>query len=87
MIRRMPDPSPKKVYVQVNAIFYPDGRLLPLSFIWEDGQSYAIDKVLGVIRAASLKAGGTGMRYTCMVHGRETCLFYEEDRWFMERRE
>ena len=86
MIRRMPEPSPGKVYVQVTAVFYPDGRLHPVSFIWEDGQSYAIDKVLGVIRAASLKAGGTGMRYTCMVHGRETCLFYEEDRWFMERR-
>ena len=87
MIRRMPVPSPQKVYVQVTAVFYPDGRLLPVSFIWEDGQTYAIDRVLGVIRAASLKAGGTGMRYTCMVRGRETCLFLEEDRWFMERRD
>jgi len=87
MIRRMPDPSAQKVYVQVTAVFYPDGRLLPVSFVWEDGQSYGIDRVLGTIRAASLKAGGTGIRYTCMVRGRGIHLYFEEDRWFMERRE
>jgi hypothetical protein len=86
VIRRVPDPSEYKVYVQVTAIFQPDGRLQPVSFVWEDGRQYNIDKILNVMRAASLKAGGTGMRYTCMVQGRETFLFLEEARWFMERR-
>jgi hypothetical protein len=42
--------------------------------------------VTDVCRAASLKAGGVGMRYTCMVRNHQTYLFYEDGRWFMERR-
>ena len=76
-----------KVYVKVDALFFPDGRLLPVAFWWENARRYSIDQVTDVCRAASLKAGGVGIRYTCMVHGRQTYLFYEEDRWFMERKE
>ena len=86
MIRRMPEPSRQKVYIRVTAEFHEDGRLLPVSFVWEDGRKYEIDRVLDITRAASLKAGGTGMRYTCSVYGHETYLFLEEDRWFMERK-
>lgn len=86
MIRRMPEPSRRKAYVKVTAVFHTDGRLIPVSFEWEDGRKYEIDRVLDITRAASLKAGGTGMRYTCSVRGRETCLFLEEDRWFVERK-
>lgn len=74
-----------KVYIRVEAVFHPDGRLLPVALWWENGRRYTIDRVIDICRAASLKAGGSGIRYTCMVHGRKTCLFYEEDRWFMER--
>lgn len=70
MIRRVPDPSEYKVYIQVNAIFHSGGQLLPVSFVWEDGRRYNIDKIVSIIRLASLKAGGIGMRYTCMVRGR-----------------
>ena len=75
-----------KVYVDVNAMFTKDGRLLPKSFIWTDGHVYEIQRVTDVRRAASLKAGGAGMRYTCIVDGRESHLFYEDNNmWFMER--
>lgn len=74
-----------KVYVKVAALFYPDGRLYPVAFWWENDRRYTIDQVLDICRAAS-QAGGMGMRYTCMVHGSETYLYYEEDRWFMERK-
>lgn len=38
-------------------------------------------------RAASLKAGGVGMRYTCMVEGKAVHLYYEDDNhWFMEKK-
>ena len=56
-----------KVYVNVMAEFTKDGRLLPRSFIWKDGQIYEIQRVTDVRRAASLKAGGVGIRYTCIV--------------------
>jgi len=79
-----------KVYVDVNEIRFKDGKLVPLSFVWEDGNSYEIDRVLETRPAASLKAGGAGMRYTVRVRNRETYMFLEEDRgvgkWFMERR-
>lgn len=75
-----------KVYVKVAAFFHSDGQLQPVAFWWEDGRRYVIDKILDVCRAASLKAGGIGFRYTCMVHGHETYLYLEEDRWFIERK-
>ncbi len=40
MIRRVPDPSEYKVYVEVTAVFHQDGQLLPVSFVWEDGRRY-----------------------------------------------
>lgn len=67
----------KKVYVKVAAFFHPNGKLQPVAFWWEDERRYKIDKIIDVYRAASLKAGGVGMRYTCMVCGRETYLFFE----------
>lgn len=78
--------NPDKVYVSVKAVFYQDGGFKPISLIEEDGGEYAIDKVTDIRRAASLKAGGTGIRYTCRIAGQTVYLFWEEDRWFMERR-
>ena len=77
---------PTKVYVGALAYFEPDGRLLPRSVTWEDGRTYSIDRVLDVRRAASLKAGGAGMRYTVRIGRTVTYLFLEEGRWFVERR-
>ena len=78
--------NPNKVYISVRAVFYPDGGFKPTSLIWEDGREYEIDRVTDIRRAASLKAGGMGIRYTCRVAGKEVYLFLEEDRWFMERK-
>ena len=75
-----------KVYVGVNARFEPDGKLTPSSIAWEDGREYEIDRVLNVCRAASLKAGGVGIRYTVRIGNTETYLFLEENKWFVERR-
>lgn len=76
-----------KVYVDVNATFTKDGRLLPKSFIWKDGHVYEIQRIKHICRAASLKAGGVGIRYTCIINGMESHLFYEENNmWFVEAR-
>ena len=76
-----------KVYVDVIAEFTKDGRLLPKSFIWKEGHIYEIQKVTDIRRAASLKAGGVGIRYTCIVDGLESHLYYEDNNlWFMEER-
>ena len=80
-----------KVYVDVNEDRLKDGRLIPRSFVWEDGNRYDIDGVLDMRPAASLKAGGVGMRYTVRVRNRERHMFLEEERgvgrWFIERKQ
>ena len=75
-----------KVYVEVTAKFDTDGIMMPVYFIWEDGTVYQIDRIKAKERCASRKAGGTGIMYTVMVDGKECHLFYEFDKWFMERR-
>lgn len=78
--------SDDKIYVDVIAEFSKDGILTPKSFRWIDGSVYEIQRVRDIRRAASLKAGGVGMRYTCIVNGRECYLYYEDNNmWFMER--
>ena len=74
----------KKKYVEVTAKFDTEGRVFPLKILWEDGSSYFIDKVLDVRPAASLKAGGAGIRYTCRINMVERFLFLEESRWFVD---
>lgn len=75
-----------KIYVDVTAVFSKDGIITPKSFVWEDGRVYEIQRIKDVRRAASLKAGGVGQRYTCVVDGREVYLFYEDNNmWFMEK--
>lgn len=74
----------RKVYVEVAAVFSPEGQILPRSIRWEDGTLFAVDRVLDIRRAAALKAGGCGIRYTIRIGGRQTYLFLDEDRWFVE---
>ena len=74
----------RKVYVDVTVRFDSDGKMTPLSLIWEDDTVYEIDSVKDVRRAASLKAGGMGIRYTVMVQGRPKFLFFEDPKWFVE---
>ncbi len=73
-----------KVYVEVVVEFNIDGKMIPKFLRWEDGTIYEIDKILDERRAASLKAGGQGIRYLCRIHGKERYLFYETPKWFVE---
>jgi hypothetical protein len=79
-----------KVYVEVNEDRKADGQILPRSFVWEDGRRFEVDRVLDIRRAAALKAGGAGIRYTVQIEGRERYMWLEgedgQSRWFLERR-
>ena len=84
-----------KEYVPVYTYTNEDGVMLPQELIWTDGTHYAIDKVLEIRQAAAMKAGGQGDRYTIMVEGIKTYLFFERSanltgnvigRWFVERK-
>ena len=90
-----PQKKPIKVYVTVNADFAEDGTLVPRVITWEDGEKYIIDKITDIRQAAAMKAGGQGDRYTVMIKGQQSFLFFERStnltgnnigRWFVERR-
>ncbi len=76
----------EKRYVSVEARFDEDGRVMPTAVIWENGQRFPIDRVMNVRRAASLKTGGDGMRYTVRIGENVTYLFFEDPRWFVEEK-
>lgn len=76
----------RKRYVAVEAMFDEEGRVLPVAIRWSDGRRFAVDEVRDVRRAASLKTGGDGMRYTVRIGSSITYLFYEDPRWFVEER-
>ena len=76
----------KKTYVAVNLDVDIDGKIRPRLIRWDDGMIYEVDRVKQICRAASTKVGGCGIRYTIMVNGKETYLFQEDDRWFVEAR-
>ena len=73
-----------KKYVAVDAHFTEDGRIRPTGIYWFDGRIFEVDRITDVRPAASLKAGGTGIRYTVSVLGKETYIYLEESRWFVE---
>lgn len=73
-----------KKYVDMIVQYTEDGKILPLAVRWAEGEIYDIDKIIDVRPAASLKAGGAGIRYTCMMQGHEKYIWLEENRWFVE---
>ena len=74
----------RKAYVEVAAIFTPEGTILPQRIRWEDGTLFSVDRITDIRRAAATKAGGCGLRYTVCIGNRQTYLFLEDDRWFVE---
>ena len=77
----------RKVYVDVTLKQDKYGTIVPLAVTWEDGHRFDIDRVLDVRRAASTKVGGAGVRYTVRILGRETYLFDDGERWFVEAKD
>lgn len=76
----------KKTYVEVNADFDVDGNIIPLKIKWKDGNVFNIDKIIDKRRAASLKVGGMGIRYTCRINGFDKYLFFDNNSWFVEEK-
>ena len=74
----------RKVYVEVAAVFTPEGQIMPRCIRWEDGTLFTVDRVLDIRHAAATTAGGCGLRYTIRIGERQTYLFLDEDRWFVE---
>lgn len=79
----------RKVFVSVLVWYDTEGKCKPFRIRFEDdpvyqNQVFNIDGVIDVRRAASTKVGGTGIRYTIRINGKQSFLFEDENRWFIE---
>lgn len=74
----------RKAYVAVNVDIDEEGTIHPRYIRWDNGRIFHIERVLGKYRASSKKVGGGGIRYTVLIQGRESFLFREGDKWFVE---
>ena len=77
----------RKAYVSVNVDVDEEGCVHPRYIRWENGLIFQIDQILYKCRAASKKVGGGGFRYTVLIRGRESYLFQEGSKWFVEAKE
>lgn len=74
---------PEKKFLKVIAEHRPDGSIRPLKIEYKD-HWYELDRLIDVRMAASLKAGGQGLRYTCKIAGKKVYLFCDEGYWFLD---
>ena len=83
----------QRIYIDVIAWHKPDGTVSPVK-IKIGEHAYCVSSIADVRQAASRKAGGEGIRHTCLVmvpidgdgHVREAAImvFHSEDKWFIE---
>lgn len=74
----------RKAYVAVNLDVDEEGIIHPRHILWANGRIYRIDRIVYKCRASSKKVNGGGIRYTVLVHGKESFLFNEGNKWFVE---
>lgn len=77
----------RKAYVSVNLDVDKEGVCHPRFIRWDNGLIFQIDQILYKCRASSKKVGGGGIRYTVMIKGKESFLFREGYKWFVEAKE
>lgn len=77
----------RKVYVGVELSVSPQGDVRPRTIIFEDGNKYQIDRLRQKCRAHATKVGGTGIRYTVIICNKETFLYEDDGRWFVEAKD
>lgn len=80
----MSGPQHRKAYVSVNLDVDEEGALHPRLIRWQNGLVFPIEQILYKCRATSKKVGGGGIRYTVLIKGKESFLFHEGEKWFVE---
>ena len=83
----MPVSQWREAYVSVNLNVDEDVNLFPRAIRWKDRRIFIIEKRKYKCRATSAKVSGGGIRYTVVVGGKESFLFQEGHKWFVEAKE
>lgn len=75
-------------YVDVICLNDKNGNMKPLFLIWKESKKYPVLKVKEICPRASLKVGGTGLRYTCVFPpDMVRHLYYDRGKWYVEMNE
>ena len=75
-------------YIDVICFNDKAGNIKPLYFYWGENKRIPIDRVQNVCSRSSLKDGGSGLRFTCVLpNNRIRHLFYDRGKWFVEMNE
>ncbi len=74
-----------KQRVAVVVLHTKENELVPLFIVWDNMVKYPIDKIIRKQKAASLKYGGFGLRYTVRIQNQYRYLYYENSGWFIEK--
>ena len=74
-----------KIYVKVTTEWDAEGNITPTVIHWEDGTRYTIDRILRVDNAASMRAGGYGLRYKVRLSCEEQNIFDKVRYLFLEK--
>lgn len=74
-----------KVYVKAIVEMDENGNKKPMSIVYKD-KNYVIDRVLDVKNAVSMKVGGIGERYLVRIMNKETYIYFEKNKWFVEEK-
>ncbi len=75
----------KRKYVDVICLNDQAGNIKPLYLIWNNDRKIPILKVKEICPRASLKVGGSGLRYTCLFDAnRIRHLYYDRGKWYVE---
>ena len=63
-------------------------KVIPIKILTRSNEKIIVDRVTGITRQASTKAGGLGDRYTCLATmgevQREIFVYRDIDEWYME---
>ncbi len=77
-------PNSTKCYVDVISLTGADGLVTPLEIVMNDGRRFLVDRVIERRYAPSLKCGGYGYRYTCMIGGKAHFLWQDDKAFYVQ---
>lgn len=73
----------EKKFVRCLVEFDENGVKTPKQIVFND-KTFVVDKVLEIKNCASFKVGGIGERYLVRINNKQTFIFFEEGKWFVE---
>ena len=74
-----------KKYVKVILEIDENGKKTPKTIVYND-KEYSVDRVIDIRPCVSMKVRGIGERYTVRIGGKETYIFFENNKWFVEEK-